>query len=1077
MLSFREYLSIDSRVNEGIRCQLEPEATRPLVQYIVGIERDGVILVARHDYDKDGAYKTFLDFYDTNAGSAPARQQIFKQSGLQANGTMIIMAASLSSDKSILAVTVRNGGVMNESAIHESTNTSEYECWLISVKGNEHFVLRANGRYSLQQFPRVQFLSTDSKPGKSHPSFLYILDKEKIEVYSLLMHSEKKTDHLERSNGIVESHLWSQYIPHSNLLFVLLKQRNGRTKVEKGSTSVSVECSLRCYRPGKRLETIFEINLTMWMNPRTLIPVSQQPTAYFTYPWLNGTASPDASLRLQVVTMLNKVGDGQNVVLCQQHLDPIDTSRNPNIKISLFCFRTRHCMNITASLDPAQIRPNGVIPPVFFGSLKRSIVVLYLPNHFVHLVDVQHRNRPPRHLIGCNIGAFAEVPASSPNLGGCPRGLTEQALRQHNRQGGLPPPAQRPTYDTDPSSGAQRRCSLPLFGSIRTHHGQLMVNLSTGVLFHYELNDTVLYQWFCEVASPDLYPAVMHLLLAHFHDMPSFTSRSMLSELCSNAPDRLTPELLKEYIMGTAYARVRDSLPSEKDVQDFLDILQYTTLNSRQSTAPGCRISVFRLCSAPSAASERIHLQLPVPIERAGGGPPPSSPPHDPRLSWASDGTFLLAPPPLAASEVTSQPREQGGLFSALREKLASVTGVGSAAVAKAAQRPEPCGLYETVRCCLEDGLVEQLVRGHRLDRKVVEGHSLQQWPSMGRQKATAFASEYIKAVQHCVDGVMDIIQSTLHLPPHARWLNLDSDSPVKPRAVYAVLHSVCTALEDLSFPRTDLLNHHLAFAAFKSCSRRTFLQLVKRGTIFITPHLLDELRKDALRSSPPPFPVPSQPPSSPEMEHLLSLLSRVKDQVLDDSPLQTDINQAMLAVFPLSSHAVAVAKAFGWDASFKCFRSPVTPALAGELLEALVSRNSEQCQAMLENEKLFTQLTFALSTPKERVGHLESHRGSEEYLLQHFQSLLHRSADSPSSPSDEQAPRGSLTSTSTGLTGEEYTTNFLPFEEVRKQWKTISPAVGGITSPPLEYARCYEEDHAANWIAAALSPLVAVKH
>eukprot|EP01060_Flectonema_neradi_P007794 TRINITY_DN15505_c1_g1_i1.p1 TRINITY_DN15505_c1_g1~~TRINITY_DN15505_c1_g1_i1.p1 ORF type:complete len:1076 (+),score=210.60 TRINITY_DN15505_c1_g1_i1:900-4127(+) len=1019
MLTFKNTLSIDKSSK-----RIPSIHHRSMLQYVIGVEKEGIVLVARYDYDSSGVYRSYIDLYDMANGNNEGRQIRFKQSSesVEKDGALRFLSASVSKDKTFLACTVQKDSKRNDSADHD--NLGEYECWIMG-RGQRCYVLKAKDQKGglSQQMIRVQFLHLDKAP---KPFYLYMVDKEKIELYSLQQSDRKKeiTGQSERAYVVAEQHLWSQFLPYNNTLFILFMNQKKGSKNERSASGI-YDCTLKCFGfkgPGRRSDLLFEVNLSMRLSNQ----VFTQPTVYRQQCWANGSASPDKHLRLQIVSLTEKKDRSRVLVLVQQHT----VSDDVTMRLTMYCLVTKHVINLSITPDPS-LPP---LPPgtsVFVGPLKRRMLVVYLPGYFAYLVDVQHRTRPTRLLLGATESLMTVSPQEQlqgvngeqltvhalakleqPGVG---KKTNEADLRKMHHSGngnyhqsfdtvgrtstncspvvegeglqtsvienssptssgpldGGSPPVNGGQVAAPPTSNSQVpavpaapavpaptvAAAPPLLGCVVTSQGPHLIDFRTCSFYSYDLNETVLKTWMLTHAPPDALPPLMHFLLAHMPDMSSigFTPIGVLKGLATNSPNCITPELFKEYLLGASHAKLKDVYRGDAEGQELLDLVPRTTLtstpgNQHRQYSEGCRLTVTRFPGiVPSV--DRV-LQLPVPICCDVGVESPSG---------SQGGRASYAKSTGGHTDMASSSGGGGssGFFSVLKERLNSFT---SYQVPKQLGNRNDKSFSEIQYDMLCDNLTDQMIKGGARTEVKAGGYeniTPQLWPAVPRAKAASFVDNYIReGITRTVDQLIRELLSCLDLETRS----LDA---------YNVLFALTTALEDLSFPRPTTLNTQFTCAAFRSRSRRSFLQLVNRGAIILTRELIDDLRREAS---------------------------------LDK-------------------------------------KSKYTPK---------------------QDKDYFLQLVLSLPTMQQRIDIVEVDGTCEDFLLQYHQSMI-KEGNSNQNPGN----RNSNSMFGNTVTEEdEPITNFVPFETLRPGWEAAADS----------HARLYLEAHAADWIAQALSPLVIVR-
>eukprot|EP01059_Diplonema_ambulator_P000705 TRINITY_DN10569_c0_g1_i2.p1 TRINITY_DN10569_c0_g1~~TRINITY_DN10569_c0_g1_i2.p1 ORF type:complete len:188 (+),score=74.06 TRINITY_DN10569_c0_g1_i2:2-565(+) len=116
-----------------------------------------------------------------------------------------------------------------------------------------------------------------------------------------------------------------------------------------------------------------------------------------------------------------------------------------------------------------------------------------------------------------------------------------------------------------------------------------------------------------------------------------------------------------------------------------------------------------------------------------------------------------------------------------------------------------------------------------------------QLWTPVPRNRATGFVKEYKEVMVRMINELTTVLIKRF---PY--------DCGGKPAFdAYSALLAMSVALDDLSMPRPDVLNTEFTVAAYHANSRKSFMQLVKRGGVYLTADLIDTLRGEDIKLQP----------------------------------------------------------------------------------------------------------------------------------------------------------------------------------------------------------------------------------
>eukprot|EP00754_Rhynchopus_humris_P018920 Rhum_TRINITY_DN14618_c45_g1::Rhum_TRINITY_DN14618_c45_g1_i1::g.106167::m.106167 len=112
-------------------------------------------------------------------------------------------------------------------------------------------------------------------------------------------------------------------------------------------------------------------------------------------------------------------GERQAVLVLTQRQPSTALHGDHKTKMTIFCLMTKYVLNLHIT-SPPSLQPLPSWLPIFVGALKKKILVVYFPRHFLYLIDLQHMSRPSRVLVGTR----------SPDVVD-PNNLTHANLEQH----------------------------------------------------------------------------------------------------------------------------------------------------------------------------------------------------------------------------------------------------------------------------------------------------------------------------------------------------------------------------------------------------------------------------------------------------------------------------------------------------------------------------------------------------------------------------------------------------------------------------------------------------------------------
>ena len=112
-------------------------------------------------------------------------------------------------------------------------------------------------------------------------------------------------------------------------------------------------------------------------------------------------------------------GERQAVLVLTQRQPSTSLHGDHKTKMTIFCLMTKYVLNLHIT-SPPSLQPLPSWLPIFVGALKKKILVVYFPRHFLYLIDLQHMSRPSRVLVGTRSPDTVD-----------PNNLTHANLEQH----------------------------------------------------------------------------------------------------------------------------------------------------------------------------------------------------------------------------------------------------------------------------------------------------------------------------------------------------------------------------------------------------------------------------------------------------------------------------------------------------------------------------------------------------------------------------------------------------------------------------------------------------------------------
>lgn len=352
------------------------------------------------------------------------------------------------------------------------------------------------------------------------------------------------------------------------------------------------------------------------------------------------------------------------------------------------------------------------------------------------------------------------------------------------------------------SPGAQASTIAPF--SLRSEDGRLtMLDTHSGVIYEYTFDRGTLLRVFDE-DNTRLHIQTLHLACIHMQD--SELVHQIIIHMCSNNPQALTVELMKEFLLGTPYQEMKalamDSqllqlLPiTTSEIADAAQLKKYSLYNASLTTfygysnIPGTKILIGN--------KEEEWRRRKYPQEKSGsrGGAERIN-----NKESVSVSQFLRSMFSIGNADDSPVPR-------------LSYTGDGLDD-GNPDEGVEECCAYPYAS--FVDALVD---------------YWMTQLPNNSRAKLTQWAYNYRDAQ----------IAQVKRLYGHIYKSTVSGDAHNNSGILFQLLERLYIAVEELALPFPPGFHTTLASLGFKCLPRAAFLQFVERGIITLTPTFLREL-------------------------------------------------------------------------------------------------------------------------------------------------------------------------------------------------------------------------------------------
>ncbi|KAH3761464.1 hypothetical protein Pelo_6691 [Pelomyxa schiedti] len=704
---------------------------------------------------------------------------------------MDIVNASINDSHSLFAVTVRKQrkeGVKWTSFLYEN-------CPL-----GKHHTLLAHDLYLQVQFVADKPLARNQVDS----TFLFFVESEAIKFYRVrykVQHNQDKTissmilvEKPEKLDQIAPDYIWAQLDVERQCIYTVTSLPDERPTLStspplstgvlsNGPASSNGAATQSSNAPGvvssssssnlpyqqAQLLSCWVFSRGQWSqawNHIVDLPTVLSPCQLtFPIPFELGRPIPQAVTHATVVSLPASEARSRPITcLCIQHQVREDP---PVLPITIIVFNGIK-KRLDFSINLTSLRPSSTITPeevhVLFSSIEGYLVV-WLPGHVIHLFDLSDT-----HVICAGPSVFGED--------ACPVHVG-MSLRKS-------------------TSATQPQIIVPLHLIIPgTKSDSYFLDCNSGVVYDFSWDKGHLLKMFEQSDSEVFMCQILHLVCVHLKngEADMGTARTLITRLLSSNAGKLTPDLLKEYLLGRCFRQVLAG-PASAQVLQYFPASTLKFLESSQMHKTLLNATVQSLDPHKAKLSKENHVTF-------GLKQNPSSFPASmftlPTIALQSDQDvsffrFLFGPPKKTMEPVVT------------------------------------CASEEEYQCC---ALPSTVFKGEMTSHLV--GYGVKDSERSLHPIITAFREDNISFTTEMFETIKNLVQSRLMTDP----------------SLFQILHHFYIAMEDLCFPFPKGFHTLFITTGFRCLPPHVFLQYINRGLFVVTKEFAQECIVPAKHLSP----------------------------------------------------------------------------------------------------------------------------------------------------------------------------------------------------------------------------------
>lgn len=532
--------------------RLPPTAVATQGAHILSQEKDGCILYTWDDVTEwsEGAIVTHFGLYN------PILQQhqviyIYSQ-------RVHVVSCSVNRERTLMAFTVvkREAG---QSSPDRRIGKETYNAYIAELQAHRRVFSLNLERYT---FIKVQFLYTDSTSDKE-TYMLVMLHKESIGLYKIpmgmagskgmAMIGQPKTEH------VAKKFVWCQWDAGSQQLFYIHLRHHG---------SEDKQSLLSClqFYSGAQHDAVLDVPLNF-----PFVHRSSGRTNYADIPLHTGI--PDPAVNLIVLAQSNGT-----FCICYQHhvhsserkskssplprTSPLQRAspKSPyqssptspdgeNNEINYYVCLVHHATTLHGCVSsiPANIVKKAMLTFSWLGDL----IMVTLPGHFVHLLNVAIEFEPCHHILLHNKTYTGCVSADT--------GDEKDSTETQSADGNMVPVVSSKDMCAVLSSEAEHFSFIS--GFAKDISGGNLLDRSSGTVWRATVSMDNLIQIFTDCYVSTTRTALLHYVILRTRDYSLL--RKLFQVLCNDITSAEVPGLMMEYLIGMTYGSMRRQMDRE----------------------------------------------------------------------------------------------------------------------------------------------------------------------------------------------------------------------------------------------------------------------------------------------------------------------------------------------------------------------------------------------------------------------------------------------------------------------------------------------------------------------------------
>ncbi|XP_068719795.1 gamma-secretase-activating protein-like isoform X2 [Montipora capricornis] len=758
---------------------------------VVGQERDNAIIVTWNDASPgvpEGNEVTYLAVY------VPSQHQL--RLVFIHDKKVSVVGASVNKERTLLGFTITESyfGLVEDPS---APNTPViYKSFLAEIQPQKRIYSLAIERHTFQ---RVQFLYGEyGSSSKKESHMLFLHHNEAIGLYHIPMaRSGDKGMFINgqpRIQQVTDEFKWAQWDSQHQRLYVVYPKQKTSDETVDDDEDVNPDLMFAAYQFKERSSYVRVLYLPIPFLDVELLSKTSIPEYLDANAALTQTVS-EKHINMHVVSLQGK----GSFYICLQLLVTKQASETQSssgnaaeqfsqLEYSVYVLHHGCLMNcVLPTVRPR--REDLENYRIFFSSLN-DYVMVFLPGHFMHLLNCNPERQPCHHII-----------------------LQGDAV---------------PKFPSSKASFCEPRLLLYLNKEISTslQTGPYIYDCSTNAAYKYSFNKATLAELFAKTHMPSTRLAILHLAVIHLRD--SGLIKKIFEHLSHDPASPECLDLLREYLVGSTYGTLRREL--EKEV---VTLIPFTCVDTYRGHLEK---DMHRKRIAQMSCS--FVKDIPIEFKNVKGKMKQvdfwtallhNTKKLPPRFKLQTPGVDIFDYDNDSDEEMDAAP--ESSLVRSLYRRLSvtrrlshhgsseSVTSQASGKSRGSVDSPaEKKSVHEAKK---ENAIINRLA-----------SHLQNHLPREAKVKIHNIAIEYVKCQARQSEQLIRLFNQALEFANNPFTLPLSLRGTLREVVFFQLVERFCTAVSELRFPLPPGFRSCMTCLGFRCLDRRMFLQYVDNGVL-----------------------------------------------------------------------------------------------------------------------------------------------------------------------------------------------------------------------------------------------------